>query len=83
TGTGAGCGRIARADPAGWGTPRAGRQSPACALKAPATPELSANSYETVQFRRVTSRRAFANILICQCLAGESGGPVSMQIGIH
>jgi len=37
-----------------------------------------------VQPARVTSRHAFAKILICQCLAGESGGPVSMQIpGIH
>jgi len=32
----------------------------------------------------VTSRHVFAKILICQSLAGESGGPVSMQIsGIH
>jgi hypothetical protein len=29
---------------------------------------------------RVTSRYKFANILICQCFAGESGGPVSMPI---
>jgi hypothetical protein len=37
-----------------------------------------------VQTPRVTSRHAFAKILICQRLAGESGGLVSMQIpGIH
>ena len=44
---------------------------------------ISATLCGLVQTPRVTSRYAFAKILICQRLAGESGGPVSNRLRSH